>query len=75
MSFLEKIKSKVETVSDQSLTLAGIKVASAEVKKQRIEICNTCEHLFRLTRTCKKCGCFVEAKTKIESQHCPINKW
>lgn len=44
-------------------------------KKRRIEICNKCPNLFTPTRNCKVCKCFVDLKTKLQSQNCPILKW
>lgn len=48
----------------------------AESTKQtkRIEVCNSCEHLL-VTRQCGRCLCFVDLKTKVDSESCPINKW
>ena len=39
------------------------------------DICLGCEFYHRRTYTCKKCGCFVNAKVKVKSLHCPIDKW
>jgi hypothetical protein len=43
--------------------------------KKRLEICKTCPELIKLTTQCKKCGCFMAAKTKIQAASCPIGKW
>lgn len=48
---------------------------SDEVQKQRMEICKGCEFLFKLSKQCRKCGCFMEAKTKLPHAECPIGKW
>lgn len=45
-----------------------------EVRAKRLEICNACEHLNKL-RQCKKCMCFVDAKTHLENAFCPLRKW
>lgn len=71
MSFLEKLKQKTQEISQKVLP----ELASDDVQKDRINICNSCEFLFTPTRNCKKCGCFVDAKTKLLSENCPINKW
>ena len=42
---------------------------------KRIDICKSCEHFFKPTGSCKKCGCFVRIKAKISTLSCPINKW
>jgi hypothetical protein len=49
--------------------------AETELSKQRMDICRSCEFLISLTKQCKKCGCFMPAKTIIEKSKCPIGKW
>lgn len=46
-----------------------------EVQKQRFDICQNCEYFYKVTTTCKKCGCFMKLKTWMPAQKCPINKW
>ena len=46
-----------------------------DVANSRLEICNSCPHLIKLTKQCKKCGCFMAVKAKIEASTCPIGKW
>jgi hypothetical protein len=48
---------------------------SEEISNKRFSICVECPELIQLTKTCKKCGCFMSAKTKIEKAQCPLNKW
>lgn len=50
------------------------KVTPAQ-KQQRLSICNTCPHLYTPTRQCSQCLCFVDAKTEIKTEHCPLYKW
>jgi hypothetical protein len=49
--------------------------ASDEVAENRYSICQQCPELIKLTKQCKKCGCFMFAKTKLEKATCPIGKW
>lgn len=42
---------------------------------ERLVFCNECEKLFRPTRQCKKCGCFVDIKAKYAKSFCPLGKW
>jgi hypothetical protein len=42
-------------------------------KTRRIDICNVCE--FKKLRTCTKCGCLIDLKTKIADTSCPLGKW
>ena len=37
--------------------------------------CQGCEHLIKLTSSCKKCGCFMKVKTRLATARCPIGKW
>ena len=49
--------------------------ASSEVAEERYSICKTCPELIKLTKQCKKCGCFMVAKTKLQGAVCPLGKW
>lgn len=49
--------------------------ASEEKATKRYEICQACPELISLTKQCKKCGCFMAAKTKLELATCPLGKW
>lgn len=46
-----------------------------EISEKRLNVCISCEHLIQLTKQCKKCGCFMPLKTKLEEAMCPIGKW
>jgi hypothetical protein len=48
---------------------------SDKEKKQRLNICLSCPDLIKLTKTCSKCGCFMELKTKVKMSVCPVGKW
>jgi hypothetical protein len=45
------------------------------VAKERLSICKSCPELIKLTTQCKKCGCFMSAKTKLKMATCPLGKW
>ena len=49
--------------------------ASEEKAEERYSICKSCPELIKLTKQCKKCGCFMAAKTKLALAACPIGKW
>lgn len=68
MSFLGALKEKLKNVK-----LFGV-LAPEELVVKRVEICNSCDFL-QTTRSCAKCGCFVDAKAKLQSSHCPLDKW
>lgn len=46
-----------------------------EKQTARFNICKVCPELVKLTSQCKKCGCFMSAKTKLEKATCPLQKW
>lgn len=41
----------------------------------RMAICRACPELWKHTEQCKKCGCFMNAKARLENAKCPIGKW
>lgn len=47
----------------------------AKVSKKRMEICSECEFYGKMLMNCKKCGCFLKAKTMFLYEECPIGKW
>lgn len=51
------------------------KHAEENISEQRLDICRSCPELISLTTQCKKCGCFMAAKTKLEAAKCPLGKW
>lgn len=51
------------------------KYASDEVAKKRLEICEQCDHFFKLTKQCKLCLCIMPAKTLLADAECPEHKW
>lgn len=53
----------------------NIEKASDEKTIERFEICSTCPELLKITKQCKKCGCFMALKTKLENATCPMGKW
>ena len=51
------------------------KRSSDELSTSRMLICQGCPELIKLTTQCKKCGCVMSIKTKLEAAKCPIGKW
>jgi hypothetical protein len=51
------------------------KIVNDEISNKRFDVCKSCPELINLTKQCKKCGCFMTLKTKIESSKCPMGKW
>ena len=42
---------------------------------RRMDICKACPFFVVRTQQCRKCGCFMKLKTKLERASCPIKKW
>jgi hypothetical protein len=51
-----------------------VKATDEEVAKRQA-ICNDCEYYAKDSQRCQKCGCFLKIKIKLETEHCPIQKW
>lgn len=49
--------------------------STEELANQRYEICLSCPELIKIQKRCRKCGCFMKQKVKIERAACPIGKW
>jgi len=45
------------------------------ISDARLDICKLCPELIKLTKQCKKCGCFMAIKTKLTGAACPLGKW
>jgi hypothetical protein len=51
------------------------KKVEESMAEQRMSICRACPEFFKMSGQCKKCGCFMAAKTKFEASKCPIGQW
>jgi hypothetical protein len=51
----------------------GCKTVSQEQYRQRLEICDVCEH--RRENRCTKCGCWLSLKACGRAFQCPLQKW
>lgn len=72
--YKEKIKNNYSTTPLDFLK-PSTEYVETELSKNRMSICNSCEYFFKPTKQCKKCGCFMPAKTMLEKSKCPIEKW
>ena len=50
-------------------------LAPSFLSKHRISICKACSSYDPKLVRCKKCGCFVAIKTKLQGEKCPLEKW
>ena len=62
-------------VTPLDLLNPATKNALPELSEQRFSVCQACPELISLTSQCKKCGCFMTVKTKMQAAKCPLNKW
>lgn len=74
---LNKLKSLSETVTDSFGEIAkGNNIfVDSKIQQNRIQICNSCEDFNSKTTQCRKCGCFMSAKTRLKTASCPVGKW
>lgn len=49
-------------------------IVTEEVKNERRAICETCPMLLK-TRQCAECLCFIDLKTTLKQEKCPLEKW
>ena len=47
--------------------------ARKETVEERLSHCTDCEH--NKMGICKRCGCIIQAKTRLSNQQCPIGLW
>jgi hypothetical protein len=79
-SRIDKIKEIIENnknsqVGPMDLLNPNTVWASDEKSEERYSICKACPELIKLTKQCKKCGCIMNKKTKLELATCPLGKW
>jgi len=48
---------------------------SDSVRDERMSICKACPEMLKFTTSCKKCGCFMNVKTRLAESECPLQKW
>lgn len=71
----EKYKQNLGETRPWDLVNPNTEWAPEDTAKQRFDICQQCPELIKLTKQCKKCGCFMAAKTKLAHATCPLGKW
>ena len=52
-------------------------ITPQETLIERLHHCSHCEHRKStgFMARCNQCGCFIEAKTRLANQSCPVGKW
>ncbi len=52
---------------------SGFKTVSPELQHKRLQTCTGCEHYTGVR--CRICGCFINVKSRMVHEDCPIGKW
>ncbi len=58
----------------QAWAKKGFKLVDEEEHQRRLALCRPCEFIYDGGR-CRKCGCFMEVKSKLAGMKCPVDKW
>lgn len=53
--------------------LAGL--SEKELYDKRMPICKACDKFNKAIYVCNNCGCFLPAKTRVQTEACPEGKW
>lgn len=75
MSEIEEGDSAKREVRPWDFLNPNTEYATKEEAERRFKICDYCPELISLTKQCKKCGCLMHLKTKLEKAVCPLGKW
>jgi len=56
---------------------SGMARVTPEEQERRLAICRECVHFDRKSVACRRCGCKLSLKTRLEAWHCPlpVPKW
>jgi hypothetical protein len=55
--------------------LSSDNYTTKDTRDGRLNTCKDCDRLFKPTRTCRECGCFMAVKTWLKDATCPIGHW
>lgn len=58
-------------------TIYNVLRKEQKLADERLPICKKCEHIkdTKFGEICSLCGCILESKTRVEDEHCELNKW
>jgi len=74
-SLWEKYKDNLGETRPWDLLDPSVERVTENVAEERYSICLGCPELLKLTKQCKKCGCFMSVKTRLKNASCPVGKW
>jgi len=55
--------------------LKNPKLVPRKVRKERLNICHSCEFYLPDTDQCGQCQCILGIKASFEAMDCPLDKW
>lgn len=58
----------------KNMATGTAQLVSEDIKNERKAICNDCPKLM-ITRQCGECLCFVDLKTTLKQEKCPLDRW
>lgn len=80
--FLEKGQPVEAALSDDDVDsvtpldlLSSSNYTDRETRDARLAVCKGCDRLWKPTRTCRECGCFMGLKTWLRKSTCPLDRW
>lgn len=71
----QKYKESLGDTRPWDLLNPSTEFATDALQEKRYSICQICPEFIGVTTQCKKCGCIMKLKTKLEKAVCPIGKW
>lgn len=55
--------------------LKNPKLVPRKVRKERLDVCHSCDHYVEDSDQCDVCLCFMSIKASFEAMDCPLDKW
>lgn len=71
----EYTETKKKTARPWDFLNPNTNYVDSAIQASRMEICHGCDRLNGLLQTCRECGCFMPAKTRLAHAECPLGKW
>ena len=69
-------KSFAASIRDSAAeVLKNPKLVPRKVRKERLDICHSCEFYLPDTDQCGQCQCILGIKASFEAMDCPLDKW
>ena len=62
-------------LSEAKALFYGDSPVSEEAISERLALCHACYQFLPGQNRCALCGCYAALKSRLRSQHCPLDKW